>query len=142
MLPVISRNWLPTSFDDMFNNDEWITKFNATTPAVNIKEDSKEYVMEIAAPGLKKEFCRVNVTNDGCLEVAIENKLEHKDEDKKLHYLRREFAYTNYQHRYELPDNVDREKIAATVHDGVLEVTLPKMSAETEEKNNRQIEIL
>ena len=38
--------------------------------------------------------------------------------------------------------NVNREKIAATVHDGVLEVTLPKMSVESEEKNNRQIEIV
>ena len=142
MLPVMNSNsWFPTMFDDFFNS-AWMPKMKATAPAVNVKEDVKTYTMEMAVPGIKKEFCRVNVTNDGCLEVAIENKLEHKDEDKKLHYLRREFAYTNYQHRYELPDNVDREKIAATVHDGVLEVTLPKMSVETEEKNNRQIEIL
>ena len=50
MLPVISRNWLPTLFDEMWNDDEWMTKYNTTTPAVNIKEDAKEYVMEIAAP--------------------------------------------------------------------------------------------
>jgi len=141
MLPVISRSWLPTLFDDMINDNEWITRFNATTPAVNIKEDSKEFVMEIAAPGLKKEYCRVNVTSDGSLEVAIENKLEHKEESKKLHYLRREFAYTNYQHTYELPENADREKISASVHDGVLEVIIPKLSVEEEKQEQRQIEI-
>lgn len=141
MLPVISRRWFPTLFDDMLNDDEWITRFNATTPAVNIKEDSKEYVMEIAAPGLKKEYCRVNVTSDGNLDVIIENKLEHKDENKKLHYLRREFAYSNYQHSYELPENADREKIEASVHDGVLEVVIPKLTVEEEEKVQRQIDI-
>ena len=141
MLPVIIRNWLPTLFDDMFNNDEWITKFNATTPAVNIKEDSKEYVMEIAAPGLKKEFCRVNVTNDGCLEVAIENKLEHKDEDKKLHYLRREFAYTRFRQAMILPEDVDKEAISAKVENGVLTVVLPKLKPQEAKKTNRLIDI-
>ena len=141
MLPVISRNWLPTLFDDMFNNDEWITKFNATTPAVNIKEDSKEYLMEIAAPGLKKEFCRVNVTNDGCLEVAIENKLEHKDENKKLHYLRREFAYARFRQAMILPEDVDKEAISAKVENGVLTVVLPKLKPQEAKKTNRLIDI-
>ena len=31
MLPVISRNWLPTLFDEMWNDDEWMTKYNTTT---------------------------------------------------------------------------------------------------------------
>ena len=141
MLPVISRNWLPTLFDEMWNDDEWMTKYNTTTPAVNIKEDAKEYVMEIAAPGLKKEYCRVNVTTDGNLEVTVENKFEHKEENKKSHYLRREFAYSNYKHSYELPENADREKIEASVHDGVLEVVIPKLSVEVEQKVEHQIEI-
>ena len=37
----------------------------------------------------KKEFCRVNINADGNLDIAIENKMEHKEEDKKQHYLRR-----------------------------------------------------
>ena len=46
--------------------------------------------------------------------------MEHKDENKKEHYLRREFSYSNYQQTYALPDDVVKEHIAAKVDNGVL----------------------
>ena len=96
--------------------------------------------MEVAVPGIKKEFCRVNIDDDGNLEIAIENKLEHKEENKKEHYLRREFSYSNYQQSYILPEDVDREKISAKVLNGVLEIELPKV-VKNEQKVQRKIEI-
>lgn len=140
----MNRTWFPTLFDDFFDNNEWMPRINATAPAVNVKESPKEYTMDIAAPGIKKEFCRVNIDHDGNLVVAIENKLEHKEEnkeDKKEHYLRREFCYSNYQQTFTLPDDVDKEKIAAKVEDGVLTITLPKVSKEEIKQAQRQIEI-
>ena len=73
--------------------------------------------------------------------MAIENKLEHKEENKKEHYLRREFSYSNYQQTYILPDNVDKDKISAKVNDGVLEIKLPKFTKEEESRAQRAIEI-
>ena len=134
MLPVMNRTWFPTLFDDFFDNNEWMPRINATAPAVNVKESPKEYTMDIAAPGIKKEFCRVNIDHDGNLVVAIENKLEHKEEDKKERYLRREFSYSNYQQAYTLPDNVDKENIAAKVENGVLTISIPKLTPKEEAK--------
>ena len=136
----MNRSWFPTMFDDFFDG-EWTPKVSATAPAVNVKEDAKEYTMEVAAPGIKKEYCRININNDGNLEVAIENKLEHKEENKTEHYLRREFSYSNYQQTYILPDNVDKDKISAKVNDGVLEIKLPKFTKEEESRAQRAIEI-
>ena len=92
MLPAMFRNtWFPTVFDDF----DFTPRANTTAPAVNVMENETAYTMEVAAPGIKKEFCRVNINEDGNLCVAIENKWEHKEEDKekKQHYLRREFSY-------------------------------------------------
>lgn len=131
-------------FDEFFNN-EWMPKAKATAPAVNVKEDAKAYTMEIAVPGVKKEYCRVNINADGNLEVAIENKLEHKEEekseDKKEHYLRREFSYSNYQQVYALPEDIVKEEISAKVEHGVLTITMPKEKPVEEKKIQRQIEI-
>lgn len=141
MLPVMSsNNWFPTMFDDFFNND-WMPKMKATAPAVNVKEDAKAYVMELAVPGIKKEYCRVCINNEGNLEVTIENKMEHKDEDKKEHYLRREFSYSNYQQVYVLPEDVEKDHVTAAVENGVLAITMPKQTKEEEKKALRQIEI-
>ena len=141
MLPVMSsNNWFSRLFDDFFNND-WMPKMKATAPAVNVKEDAKAYVMELAVPGIKKEYCRVCINNEGNLEVTIENKMEHKDEDKKEHYLRREFSYSNYQQVYVLPEDVEKDHVTAAVENGVLAITMPKKTKEEEKKALRQIEI-
>ena len=141
MLPVMFRNgWFPTMFDEVMNGDATPSTCTTTAPAVNVKEDEKAYTMEVAAPGIKKEYCRVSLNEDGNLCIAIENKMEHKEEDKKQHYLRREFSYTNYQQNYSLPEDVEKDGISAKVENGILTVVLPKMKKE-ETKVSRMIEI-
>ncbi|MST83813.1 Hsp20/alpha crystallin family protein [Hallella mizrahii] len=138
------NNWMSNFFNDFFDTD-MMPRMNATAPAVNVKESDKGYVMEIAAPGLKKEYCRVSIDKDGNLNLKIEDKFEHKEEDKaedkKEHYLRREFNYSNYEQTYVLPDDVDKEKISAKVENGILTVDLPKMSKEAEKEENKSIEV-
>lgn len=136
-----SSNWLTNFFDDNFFDTDLMTRFNGTAPAVNVKETDKEYTMEIASPGLKKEFVRVDLDDEDNLNVALENKMEHKEEKKKEHYLRREFAYSNYQQSYVLPEDVDREKISAKVNDGVLTIELPKLSPKKEAEKLHRIEV-
>ena len=60
--------------------------------------------------------------------------------DKKHHYLRREFSYSNYEQNYTLPEDVDKEAIAAKVEDGILIVSLPKVKKD-EKKAAKAIEI-
>ena len=120
--------------DDEEEGEEMVT----TAPSDQPCEDA--YTMELAAPGIKKEYCRVNIDDNGNLAIAIENKCEHKHEDKKHHYLRREFSYSNYEQAYTLPDDVERDKISAKVEDGILTVTMPKMVKE-EKTLSKAIEV-
>ncbi len=139
MLTLMKNNdWFPTMFDDFFNNG-FMPRANSTAPAVNVKETDKEYTMELAAPGIKKEYCRVGINDEGFLTVAIENKQEHKHEDKNHHYLRREFSYSNYEQNYTLPDDVEKDNISAKVEDGILTITMPKTAPK--EKVTKSIEI-
>jgi len=146
--PVIrnnNRNWLDTAFNDFFDTD-WMPRTATTAPAVNVKESDKAFTMEVAAPGLKKEYCKVNINEDGNLVVKIEHKAQHEDkscekECEKFHYVRREFSYTNYEQTYILPDEVDKEHISAKVECGILSIELPKLAPEPEKKMDRVIEI-
>ena len=139
MLTLMKNNdWFPTMFDDFFNNG-FMPRANSTAPAVNVKETDKEYTMELAAPGIKKEYCRVGINDEGYLTIAIENKQEHKHEDKNHHYLRREFSYSNYEQNYTLPDDVEKDNISAKVEDGILTITMPKTAQK--EKVTKSIEI-
>lgn len=140
MLPVMNRNlWMPEVFNDFFDTD-FMPRVNATAPAINVKESEKDYTVELAAPGLTKGDFNVNIDDDGNLHVKIENKSQKKEEDKKSHYLRREFSYSKYEQTLLLPDDVDKAKIAASVNNGVLTVDLPKVE-QTVVKTARQIAV-
>ena len=140
MMPMMRNSaWLPTVFNDIFDSN-FIPKANCTAPAINVKETDKGYTVELAAPGLKKEDFNVHINDEGNLIIKMEQKQENKEEDKNARYLRREFSYSKFEQALILPDDVDKNKIAAKVENGVLTVELPKQE-ETKAKVARQIAI-
>ena len=134
-----NAGWLPDVFNDFFDTD-FMPKANATAPAINVKENDRAYIVELAAPGLKKEDFEVHINDEGNLTIKMENKSEQKEEDKNARYLRHEFSYSKYEQTLILPDDVDKERISAKVEHGVLTVDLPK-GEETKAKVARQISI-
>ena len=140
-MPQVNRknSWLPDVFNDFFDTD-FMPRTNATAPAINVKESAVDYEVELAAPGMTKEDFNVHLNQDGDLTIKMEKKAENKEEDKKAHYLRREFAYSKFEQTLILPDDVDKNNISAHVADGVLTVTLPKIKKE-EQNVVRQITV-
>ncbi len=145
LLPVRkNQGWLPDVFNDFFDTD-WMERANATAPAINVIESDKDYKVELAAPGMKKEDFAVRINEENELVVSMEHK-EDKEEDPKENkktrrYLRREFSYSKFQQNLILPDDVDKNKIEAKVENGILAVTLPKLTLEDKEKNSKVISI-
>lgn len=140
MMPMMRTNsWIPAVFNDLFDAD-FMPKVNATAPAINVKENDQAYTVEVAAPGMKKEDFNVHINDEGNLIIKMEQKQEHKEEDKDTRYLRREFSYSKYERTLLLPDDVNKELISAKVENGVLTVALPKL-VEEKIKVSRQIDI-
>ena len=142
MLPIrrYNQSWLPSMFDDLFSND-FMQKSAATAPAINVLEDETAYHVELAAPGMSKENFQIHIDDDNNLVIKMEKKDEQKEERKNQRYLRREFSYTKFQQTLILPDNVDKKGISAGVEHGVLNVTLPKLTAEQKHQTLQRIEV-
>jgi HSP20 family protein len=138
MLPIRRTNWLPGIFNDFFGN-EWIERQNSTSPAVNIIETEKDFKVEIAAPGLTKKDFRIDIHDDNHLMISVEKESQTEDSGQK--YLRRGFVRSSFCQSLIFPDNVDKDKIAAKMEDGVLVIALPKVAKEEKEQVARQIEI-
>lgn len=134
-----NQNWIPSIFNDFFDN-EWIVKPNFSTPAINVIENEKDYKVEVAAPGMNKDDFNIHLNENQELVITVEKNTQNEQKEEKK-YLRREFSYTKFQQAFQLPDNVDKDKIGAKVENGVLEITLPKLAPEDKARINRIIEI-
>ena len=140
MLPTIMRrNFRPFYMPNFFDDDFFPVLNNRTSsmPAVNIKEDEKHFILELAIPGMDKKDLRIDI-NEDVLTISSETKDERNEE--KDGYKKKEFNYSSFCRSFYIPENVNREKIEAGYKDGILNVSLPKME---EEKRNlsRQISI-
>ncbi len=137
----INQNWLPSIFNDFFDND-WMERSNATAPAINVLENENSYDLELAAPGMTKEDFQVRLDDDGDLIINMEKKEEENEKKQHGHYLRHEFSYTKFQQTMLLPDDAQRDKINAHVENGVLKVNIPKVAKAKVEESKKVIDIL
>lgn len=135
-----TQTWLPSIFNDFFDNN-WIERTNRTAPAINVIENPNEYIVELAAPGMTRNDFKVALDGDDDITITMEKKSEDKDNVQRGQYLRREFSYSKFRQTLTLPDDVNREGIAAQMTDGVLTINLPKKTVTEAAPATRQIEI-
>ncbi|MGB5553488.1 MAG: Hsp20/alpha crystallin family protein, partial [Flavobacteriaceae bacterium] len=111
--------------------------YNTAVPAVNIKENEKDFELELAVPGRKKEDFKIEI-DDKVLTVSSEVKTEN--EMVEGNYTRREFSFNSFKRAFTLPDTIDEERIKADYVDGLLRFVLPKRK-EALPKPKRMIEL-
>lgn len=140
MLPTFTRrSFRPFYMPNFFDGDFFpvFPNRNGSVPAVNIKEDDKNYILNLAVPGIERKDLKIEINED---VLSISSETRNESEESKDGYKRKEFSYSEFCRSFYLPENVDREKIEANYKDGILSVVLPKQE---EEKNKvtRKIEI-
>lgn len=90
-------------------------------PAVDIKEETQQFIVDIDIPGVDPKDIDVSMDNS-VLIIKGERHLEHQEPE----YKRTERVYGRFYRRFSLPDTADAEKITATGKNGVLTITIPK----------------
>lgn len=100
------------------------TRLDTFVPRVDIVETDKSYEIHLAAPGMKKEDFKVELT-EGRLTVSGERKFQKEEGDKKT-YHRVETQYGSFMRSFILPDDVKVDSISAEYTDGILKLYLPK----------------
>lgn len=101
-----------------------------TIPAVNIKNNTDAFEIEVAAPGLNKEDFDIEVKDD-VLTLKVDKSSETSEQNDN--FTRKEFNYFNFQRSFNLPNNqIDAEKVQANYKDGILCIKLPKLVEQKE----------
>ena len=106
--------------DQYFNN--WNTERvqRADMPYINLYDKGDEILVTAVLPGIRAEEVNVELLDDSLL---IEGE---RKEGEARNYLRRERDRGKFRRVISLPYRVDRDKIAASLKEGILHITLVK----------------
>jgi HSP20 family protein len=134
--------WPGASSVDQFLNDtfsSWRNEMNegSRVPRVNIAETDGEFLVEMAAPGMKRDNFHIELDND---ILVISGGMKNSKEDQNSSYTRKEFSYESFRRSFHLPNSVEMEKIQAKYEDGLLRLLIPKKE-EARRKPPRRIKI-
>jgi HSP20 family protein len=115
--------------DRFFRDEEyWGLPERAFVPSVDIAETEKGYEVAMDLPGIDPKDLTVEV-REGSLWISGERKEEKEEKGKTFHRVERHYGAFHRMVPLELP--VDREKVDAKYHEGVLKITVPKMPGVT-----------
>ena len=95
------------------------------TPEIDVRESPEAYHITAELPGVEETDVDVTVS-DGTLSIKGEKKLERETREDDVHL--RERSYGTFRRQFQLPPDIEADKISATFRNGVLEITLPKQA--------------
>jgi HSP20 family protein len=137
LLPTFDNLW-----KDFFSDDSLVANRQRhvnTVPAVNVREEDSQYLIEVAAPGMRREDFQVEVVRD-LLTISSKATQAEERQTEAGTYTRREFRYHQFSRSFAMPDAVEHDQISAKYENGVLFVALPKQ-VDAQTKATRTIDI-
>ena len=129
----------PALMNELFRPDWFGGTENkrATVPAVNIKENEKDFELELFVPGRVKDDFKIEI-DDSVLTISAE--IKEENEEVKENFTRREFSISSFKRSFTLPDTVATDNIEAIYEGGILKFNIPKKE-EALPKPKRLIEL-
>lgn len=113
-----------SAFDDL-----WMTK-----PLANIVEKENEYKIELTMPGLTKEEINVEITDD-LLKISAQRKVPENTK-----FLHREVPEKLSERVFEIADEIDQDRIHASLDKGILTIFMPHKAGVQHIKRHVEVE--
>ncbi len=123
--PVSIMREMDRMFDEMGRGFSYVSMTPPGTrmPAVDVRDDEKQYTVEAELPGLSREDVSLEMDEES---LVIKADKETSNEDKAEGYVRRERGRMSFYRQVSLPADVDITQVSAKMEDGVLRIVLPK----------------
>ena len=108
---------------------EWATVWGlGSRLPIDIYEDGEGYTFVAIAPGLRAEDIQIE-TEGSVVKIAGETVAPALAGDEKVRALRSEIGYGKFSRSFELPQDIQADRIEAKLENGMLTLRVPKAEA-------------
>ncbi len=130
----LPRGWLRPARWEWPEWSELAAPFEGRAPKVDVVERDEDILVKAELPGVDKKDLDVSVT-DNTLTIRATTREETEKEEGEYH--RREIVSGAFARSILLPAEVDGDQARASFKDGLLEITIPKVT----KARRRRIEV-
>ncbi|RPI51587.1 MAG: Hsp20/alpha crystallin family protein [Chloroflexi bacterium] len=116
-MEVAEKSQVDTDIHQELRSGNWFV------PATDVYEKVEEVVLVMDMPGVCFDCAHVSIVDD---ELVVTGHVTH-GEDQDDYVLYREYDVGHYHRHFGLPPTIDRERIEASMNDGVLTVVMPQI---------------
>lgn len=137
--PISLQSQVNRLFENFFSDDfelPTLADNNLLSPAINVKENSKEIIINAELPGVAKDDLAVTIDNN---VLIIKGEKKQAEERKEDNYVIMESSYGKFQRAINLNDLVDINKAQSSFKKGILTINLPKKPEAIE--NTKKLDI-
>ena len=115
-------SYFPSIFDEFLKNN-WDINIpqNSYSPFFNVKENDKEFLLELIVPGKNNEDFKIEIEKR---LLSVSSSIE--EEKSKHNYIIKEFDSSSFEKSFEIPYSIEIDKINSIYKNGILSITLPK----------------
>ncbi|MCL7049182.1 hypothetical protein MKW94_023953 [Papaver nudicaule] len=104
---------------------------------IDWKETPEAHIFRADLPGINKEEVKVEVEEGRVLQISGERSKEKEEKNDKWHRVERSSG--KFLRRFRLPENAKFDQVKASMENGVLTVTVPKVEEKKPEIKSVQI---
>ncbi|KAK8561714.1 hypothetical protein V6N13_149126 [Hibiscus sabdariffa] len=137
LIPSVFGNM---SVFDPFLSDVWGSDHDISTltnPRIDWKETPKAHVIQADLPGIRKEQVKVEIHEGRVLQLSGERNVDKEEKNETWHRVER--GHGKFLRRLRLPENAKADEVKATMENGVLTLTIPKVEEKKPEVKSIEI---
>lgn len=108
---------------DLATTEDWMEEYDGQL-AIDAYQTSEDIVIKAPIAGVKPEDLDVTITDE---MVTVKGERRHEQELLKDNYFCQECYWGGFSRQYVLPIAVDADKAQASLKNGILTLTIPKM---------------
>jgi HSP20 family protein len=116
------NHWFDDAFSPMVGDDAKLSLWD-WHPIVDVYDNDENIVIKAELPGIDKKDINIDVKDN---VLTLKGERSYDNEVKKDKYYRRERSFGRFERAFQLPVDVDPEKISADYKDGILKINIPK----------------
>ena len=109
-------------------------------PLIDMVDKGDRYHLRMEFPGINKDGIHLTATDDS-IEVAAEQEREEINDEQEDNYIYNERSYQSFYRSIPMPEEIIPSDITAKMHNGILQIEIPKRKPSTIKGTGKRIEI-